>query len=86
MTPSGKRILPQEQAKAMIKQVHQWTHLGVSKLTQTALSSKYHISGLKHLVEQVVHNLYPVRRSMLADTELTPVKETKGTSQESTGR
>jgi hypothetical protein len=37
----------------MIKQMHKWTLLGVSKLIQTF--SKYHVPGLKHLVEQMVH-------------------------------
>ena len=33
-TSAGKKILPQKQAEAMIKQMHQSTHLGVSKLIQ----------------------------------------------------
>ena len=58
----GKKILPQRQAEAVIKQMHQWTHLEVSKLIQTFSKTKYHVPGLKHLVEQVVHKCVPCQR------------------------
>ena len=58
-TTGGKKILPQRQAEAMIKQMHQWTHLGVNKLIQTFSKTKYHVPGLKHLVEQEVHKCVP---------------------------
>lgn len=54
-TSTGKKILLQKQAKAMIKQMHQWTHLGVSKLIQTSSKTKYYVTGLKCLMEQIVH-------------------------------
>jgi hypothetical protein len=47
----GKKILPQRQAEAVIKQMNQWTHLEVSKLIQTFSKPKYHVPGLKHLVD-----------------------------------
>lgn len=51
-----KKILLQFlQAEAMVKQIYQWTHLGVSKLIQTFSKTKYYVTGLKYLVEQIVH-------------------------------
>jgi hypothetical protein len=42
-----KKILPQREAEAVIKQMHHWTHLGVGKLIQTFSKTKYHVLGLK---------------------------------------
>ena len=64
----GKKILPQRQAEAVIKQMHQWTHLGVSKLIQTFSKPKYHAPGLKHLVEQVLHKCVPCQRVNVCPT------------------
>lgn len=55
-TSTRKKILLQFlQAEGMVKQMHQWTHLGVSKLIQTFSKTKYYVTGLKYLVEQIVH-------------------------------
>lgn len=51
----GKYILLQKQAEAMIRQMHQWTHLGVSKLIQMFSKTKYYVTAVKYLVEQIVH-------------------------------
>ena len=64
----GKKILPQRQAEAVIKQMHQWTHLEVSKFIQTFSKPKYHVPGLKHLVEQVVHKCVPCQRVNVCHT------------------
>ena len=65
----GKKILPQRQAEAVIKQMHQWTHLGVSKLIQIFSKPKYHVPGLKHLVEQVLqHKGGPCQRVNVCHT------------------
>lgn len=54
-TSRGKKILLQFlQTEAMVKQMHQWTHLRVSKLIQTFSKTKYYVTGLKYLVEQIV--------------------------------
>ena len=71
----GKKILPQRQAKAVIKQMHQWTHLEVSKLIQTFSKPKYHAPGLKHLVEQVLqHKGGPCQRVNVCHTIVDPGK------------
>ena len=64
----GKKILPQRQAEAVIKQTHQWTPFGVSKLNQTFSKPKYHVPGLKHLVEQVVYKCVPCQRVNVCHT------------------
>lgn len=58
-TSTGKKILPHKQTEAMIKQMHQWTHLGVNKLIQMFSETKYYVTGLKYLVEQIVHWCVP---------------------------
>ena len=63
-TSREKKILPQRQAEAMIKWMHQWAHLRVGKLIQTFSKTKYHVPGLKHLVEQVVHKCVPCKKSI----------------------
>ena len=69
-----KKILPQRQAEAVIKQMHQWTHLGVSKLIQIFSKPKYHVPGLKHLVEQVLHKGVPCQRVNVCHTIVDPGK------------
>ena len=59
----GKKILPQRQAEAV-------THLKVSKLIQTFSKPKYHLQGLKHLVEQGVHKCVPCQRVNVCHTIL----------------
>jgi hypothetical protein len=73
-----KKILPQRQAEATIKQMHQWTHLGVSKLIQTFSKAKYHVPGLKHLVEQVVHKCVPCQNVNVCRTTVDPGKRYQG--------
>jgi hypothetical protein len=58
----------------MIKQMHQWTHLGVSKLIQTFSKTKYHVPGLNHLVEQVVHKCVPCQKVNVCHTTVDPGK------------
>lgn len=67
-----KKILPQRQAEAMIKQLHPWTRLGVSKLIQTFSKTKNHVPGLKHLPEQVVHKCVPCQRANVCHTIVDP--------------
>ena len=74
----GKKILPQGQAEAVIKQLHQWTHLGVSKLIQTFSKAKYHVPGLKHLTEQVVHKCVPCQKVNVCHTTVDPEKSYLG--------
>jgi hypothetical protein len=50
-TSMERKFLPQRQSEAMIKQMLQWTYVGVSKLIQTFSKTKYHVPGLKHLIE-----------------------------------
>jgi hypothetical protein len=71
-TSGGKKILPQRQAEAMIKQMHQWTHLWVSKLIQTFSKTKYHVPGLKHTVEQVVHKCVPCQKVNMGPITVDP--------------
>jgi hypothetical protein len=70
----GKKISPQKQAEAVIKQMHQWTHLEVSKFIQTFSKPKYHVPGLKHLVEQVLHKYVPCQRVNVCHTIEDPDK------------
>ena len=70
----GKKILPQRQAEAMIKQMRQWTHLDISKLIQIFSKTKYHMPGLKHLVEQEVHKFVPCQRINVCHTMVDPGK------------
>jgi hypothetical protein len=70
----GKKILPQRQAEAVIKQMHQWTHLEVSKLIQSFSKTKYHVPGLKHLVEQEVHKCVSCQRVNVCHTIVDPGK------------
>ena len=59
----------------MIKQTHQWTHLGVNKLSiQTFSKTTYHVPGLKRLVEQVVHKCVPCQRVNVCHTMVNPGK------------
>ena len=69
-----KKILPQRQAEAVIKQMHQWTHLGVSKLIQTFSKTKYHVPGLKHLLEQVMHKCVSCQKVNVYHTTVDPRK------------
>ena len=66
----------------MTRQMHQWTHLGVSKLIQTALKSKYYIPGLKHLVEQIVHNCMPCQKGNACRSKAAPVRDSEEIDQE----
>ena len=85
-TSEGKKILPQRQAEAMIKQMHQWTHLGVSNLIQTFSKTKYHMPGLKYFVEQVVHKCVPCQKVNVCCTAVDPGKRYWETDPASTGR
>ena len=67
-TSREKKILPQRQAEAMIKQMHQWTHLEICNLMQTFFKTKYHVPGLKHLVDQVVHKCVPCQNVNVCHT------------------
>jgi hypothetical protein len=58
----------------MMRQMHQWTHLGVSKLTQSALRPKYYIPGLKHLVEQIIHSCVPCQKVNACRNKADPSK------------
>jgi hypothetical protein len=77
-TSKRKKILPQRQAEAMIKQMYQWTHLGVSKLIQTFSKTKYHVPGLKHPVGQVVHKCVPYPKSQCLLHYCGPREEVPG--------
>ena len=77
-TSREKKILPQRQAEAMIKQMHQWTHLGVNKLIQTFSKTKYHVPGLKHLVEQEVHKCVPCQKVNVCPTTVDLGKRYRG--------
>jgi hypothetical protein len=54
--------------------MHQWTHLGVSKLIQTFSKIKYHVPGLKHLVEQMMHMCVPCQKVNVCCTTVDPGK------------
>jgi hypothetical protein len=54
--------------------MHQWTHLGVSKLIQAFSKTKYHVPGLKRLVEQVVHKCVPCQKVNVCHTMVDPEK------------
>lgn len=45
-----KKILPQKETEAMVRQMYQWTHLGVKKLMTTALNTKFTRHGNKYLL------------------------------------
>jgi hypothetical protein len=70
----GKKILSQMQAEATIKQMHQTTHLGVKKLIPTFSKTKYHVPGLKYLVEQVVHKCVSFREVNICHNMVDPEK------------
>ena len=73
-----EKILPQEAAKTMIKQMHQWTHLGLSKLIQTISKTKYYVPGLKHLVEQIVHDCVPCQKVNVYRSKVDAGKRLRG--------
>ena len=67
-TPEKKKILSQEAAKTMIKQIHQWT---ISK-------TKYYVPGLKHLVEQIVHDCVPCQKVNVYRSKVDAGKRLRG--------
>ena len=75
-TSIRKKFLPQTQAEAMIKWMHQWAHLRVGKLIQTFSKNKYHVPGLKHLVEQMVNKCVPCQK--VCHTMVDPGKRYQG--------
>lgn len=58
----GKVILPQKDAKRLIAQMHQWTHLGARKLTKIVLQSPYRILNFTALTEKVTQTCIPCQK------------------------
>lgn len=62
----------------MVKQMHQWTHLGVKKLKTTGLNSKFHVIGLTRLVEDTVLACVPCQKINACRTKAEPNKRLRG--------
>lgn len=72
------RYYPQYQAKAMIKQLHQWTHLGAKKLVQMVLKSKNHVLGLRRVTKQVVQQCQPCQKVNACRNRMEPGTRLRG--------
>ncbi|XP_057350014.1 uncharacterized protein LOC118926793 isoform X2 [Manis pentadactyla] len=77
-TQDRKIILPQATAKAIIKQMHQWTHLGVQKLTQTVLNSGWYVPNLQQIAESVVKPCVPCQETNLPGKKKWTRKQARG--------
>ena len=49
-----KTILPRNQAKDLLGQMHRWTHLGDKKLIQAVKGHKVYITDLRSWAKEVV--------------------------------
>ena len=77
-TLKGETILPRRQAVDLIKQMHQWTHLGSRKLIEAVKGSPMFVMDLRNIADDIVRQCQVCQQVSASQTKQEKGKRLRG--------